>query len=141
MCRAHCRACGEHFASVEAFDAHRSGDHADGARFCIAPTSVANARSSRFDFKIGTCTISDPSAPSIGVQIWFEPERRQRAAPAFPPGGGLKRPAEAATTSAPAANRGFQPQLPRLNPEPDQPALRVVRTRVISRRVRQGVGA
>jgi hypothetical protein len=35
-CTFHCSGCGSHFHSLEAFDLHRSGDHAL-ARYCIDP--------------------------------------------------------------------------------------------------------
>jgi hypothetical protein len=36
-CRAHCSACGQHFAATNAFDRHRRGGDAHGRRHCISP--------------------------------------------------------------------------------------------------------
>jgi len=36
----HCSACHRTFTSISAFDQHRSGSHALGARHCLDPGSV-----------------------------------------------------------------------------------------------------
>jgi hypothetical protein len=38
-CTFHCSACGSHFHSLEGFDLHRAGDHAD-QRYCVDPDEV-----------------------------------------------------------------------------------------------------
>lgn len=37
---AHCRACGETFTVVAAFDKHRVGSHTDDSRHCVHPATV-----------------------------------------------------------------------------------------------------
>jgi len=92
FCRYHCTACNTHFASLEAFDAHRQGDHASNdpelGRHCVHPLDLldkngllvlvaANAH--------GVCRIR---SPQDDVTIWtarrgvgrLEALRSQRAA-------------------------------------------------------------
>jgi hypothetical protein len=61
-CRYHCRSCGGHFASLHAFDAHRSGPATD--RRCTYPDAAAFVES------IGRCRITgDLIAPVTVVAI------------------------------------------------------------------------
>jgi hypothetical protein len=43
FCSYSCTACGSHFTSLGAFDAHHSGDHATG-RYCADPDEVPALR-------------------------------------------------------------------------------------------------
>jgi hypothetical protein len=43
----HCTACHQTFATVTAFDKHRSGSHATDTRQCLEPSSVGLVKSSR----------------------------------------------------------------------------------------------
>jgi hypothetical protein len=66
FCRYHCVACGSHFASLEAFDLHRDGDHA-GKRYCLVPDDcerLAVASSA------GVCRLTNPPAELKGVVIY-----------------------------------------------------------------------
>src|SRR5947208_6132463 len=69
-CRCHCRSCGGHFSSLEAFDAHRSG----GACTFLDDSGLVELR--------GVCKIADPTAPTIGVVVYGH-ERAGRAREAF----------------------------------------------------------
>ena len=70
-CSYHCRTCGAHFTSLEAFDAHREGP-AGGNRTCSFPESAELVELT------GTCKISDPTTPSVAVTI-YSTERAARA--------------------------------------------------------------
>jgi hypothetical protein len=72
-CRYHCRACGGHFTSLEAFDGHRDGPY-DHARECSYPVDLVEHD--------GTCAIADPLAPRVGVSVLSHP-RAERAQEAF----------------------------------------------------------
>jgi len=70
-CTYHCAACGLHFHSLEAFDAHRVGDHASNdpetRRRCVHPLDL--------DGKLvllsedGICRIGGPDV-QVGVNVW-----------------------------------------------------------------------
>jgi hypothetical protein len=62
-CAFHCD-CGRHFASLEAFDAHRSGPLA--ARICRDPGTVRKLVAKSED---GRCEICF-SQPVLGVTVW-----------------------------------------------------------------------
>jgi hypothetical protein len=70
-CRYHCRACGGHFASLEAFDAHRAGSYE--ARSCYWPDSAPLV-----EVPDGICAIAEPLHPRSGVTI-YSTERAARA--------------------------------------------------------------
>jgi hypothetical protein len=60
-CRNHCRACGSHFTSVRAFDAHRVGPMSD--RRCeFGPDLI--------EIPGGVCRIGDPEAPRSGILLY-----------------------------------------------------------------------
>jgi hypothetical protein len=63
-CRNHCRGCGGHFASVEAFDAHHQGS---GAHLvpCAFPEDAP-----LLAITGGTCRIDDPDRTFTGVTIY-----------------------------------------------------------------------
>lgn len=60
-CRYHCRRCGSHFTSLEAFDAHRSGTPQD--RACSFPDDAGLV-----ELAGATCAISGPDpVPAVTV--------------------------------------------------------------------------
>ena len=61
-CSYHCRACGAHFSSLRAFDAHRSGPMDD--RRCDFPDDAELVE------RTGICKISDPTQPQVGVTLY-----------------------------------------------------------------------
>jgi len=61
-CRAHCPACGGHFTSEAAFDAHREGSHRHGERHCLEPEGVPCLR---VVTDSGRCEIHSPNAEGI----------------------------------------------------------------------------
>jgi hypothetical protein len=66
-CRYHCRACGAHFSSLEAFDAHRVGPFF--ARRCEFPEKVP------YEERLGTCSHATPGKRAVGVTILGLPSR------------------------------------------------------------------
>jgi hypothetical protein len=77
-CRFCCRACGSHFTSLEAFDAHRVGSHAANTRTCVDPAIVATA--SRMLEVFGTCRIANGrDHPRRRISVWML-ERHQNPA-------------------------------------------------------------
>jgi len=60
-CRCHCRRCGSHFTSLEAFDAHHQGS-GESLRPCRFPADLVEIR--------GTCKLSDPTLPLSGVTVY-----------------------------------------------------------------------
>jgi hypothetical protein len=80
-CRCHCRSCGQHFASLEAFDAHRVGDfarpngHPDGRR-CIAAEDA-----DRFGREVGICVVTGERHE--GGSIFFLAGPRERVKQRF----------------------------------------------------------
>lgn len=77
-CTNHCSACGSHFSSVKAFDAHRVGDHESG-RYCEDPEDIAdrdgNPRLAARDGEV--CALTRP--PRIGVKVWTDAKSLQAA--------------------------------------------------------------
>jgi len=73
-CRYHCRRCGSHFTSLEAFDAHHSGS---GETFmpCVFPADADLVELH------GLCTIGDPTAAALGIV--YSTARAARAAEFF----------------------------------------------------------
>ena len=68
-CSHHCRCCGSHFCSLEGFDAHRRGSHAENTRYCIDPAIVTGT--SAMTEVIGTCRISHCRDHPLGlVSVW-----------------------------------------------------------------------
>jgi hypothetical protein len=43
----HCSGCHETFTSLSAFDAHRTGSHANGTRTCLPPTKAGLVQANR----------------------------------------------------------------------------------------------
>jgi hypothetical protein len=80
-CRCHCRACGGHFTSLEAFDAHHEGS-GESLRPCFYPEDAELV-----ELENGVCRVSDPTQPLIGVVVYSH-ERAQRARTAFGPTNG-----------------------------------------------------
>ena len=72
-CRYHCRRCGSHFTSLEAFDAHH------GDEPCSFPPSELAETS-------GACRIGDPTRTAAGTI--YTTERASRAADYFHPTNG-----------------------------------------------------
>ncbi len=73
LCRYHCSACRTHFSSLNAFDAHRDGDHATG-RYCDEP-----ADDERFAAvaENGVCTMY--AVERVNVAVWTLAADLQRA--------------------------------------------------------------
>lgn len=69
-CQYHCRQCERHFASLDAFDAHRAGSHTaprlslDGRR-CVSPEHDPRQR---FELALGVCTIA--GGGELEATIW-----------------------------------------------------------------------
>lgn len=61
-CRFHCAACGAHFTSLRAFDAHRQGPWDD--RRCEFPDELIE--------RTGVCKLSGP-VPRVGVTVLEHP--------------------------------------------------------------------
>ena len=72
-CRYHCRACGAHFTSLEAFDAHRAGEM--DARRCELADAPLVERAG------GSCSIAGPT-PRVGITV-YEHVKAARAREAF----------------------------------------------------------
>jgi hypothetical protein len=60
-CTHHCRACGHHFTSLRAFDAHRRGP--TDARHCDPPGPALAER-------IGICRLANPDLPMAAVTLY-----------------------------------------------------------------------
>lgn len=60
-CRCHCRRCGSHFSSLEAFDSHHEGS-GEILRPCRFPDDLTEDR--------GVCRISDPTSPLDDVTVY-----------------------------------------------------------------------
>ena len=75
-CRCHCRGCGSHFSSAEAFDAHHQGSGASLVP-CAFPEEAP-----LIGVTEGTCTIGDPDRPLTGVTV-YTTERSLEAAEYF----------------------------------------------------------
>lgn len=73
-CRYHCRGCGSHFASLEAFDAHRTGTPQD--RACTFPDD-----SGLVEIPGAVCAIAGAEA-RVGVTL-YSTERAARARETF----------------------------------------------------------
>ena len=74
-CRYHCASCGEHFASLDAFDHHRQGPY-DGDRYCELPEIVRADKGPKRGRRLlepktraGECRIGG-SAIVSSVTIW-----------------------------------------------------------------------
>lgn len=75
-CTHHCRACGRHFHSLEAFDAHHQREFEDGPRLaCFVPDTDDEVANRYVGFQ-GECHISDPTKPDLDCTVW-ELERRR----------------------------------------------------------------
>lgn len=72
-CRYHCSGCRSHFSSLNAFEAHRFGDHATG-RDCDEP-----ADDDRFAAVAENGLCSMYSQPRVGVAVWTLAEDLARA--------------------------------------------------------------
>jgi|Tabmets5t2r1_1033131.scaffolds.fasta_scaffold94420_2 hypothetical protein len=64
-CTHHCRSCGSHFTSLEAFDAHRKGP-AGSDRACAFPELPKGAE---WVERTGACRIAG-ATPAIGVTVY-----------------------------------------------------------------------
>jgi hypothetical protein len=78
-CRYHCRRCGSHFASLEAFDANHGGS-GEGLEPCTFPDDAHLLETA------GTCVIGDPANVATGTV--YSTERANRAADYFRPTNG-----------------------------------------------------
>ena len=77
FCRYHCRRCGSHFTSIEAFDAHHGGS-GETLEPCTFPDGEELVELA------GACAIGDPSKlPVVGTV--YSTERASRAAKYFRP--------------------------------------------------------
>lgn len=85
-CRCHCRGCGSHFTSLEAFDAHHQGSGASLVP-CVFPEDAP-----LLAITGGTCRVDDPERVLTGITV-YTTERAQGAARYF---GGSEGPSEAA---------------------------------------------
>jgi hypothetical protein len=63
FCRYHCRRCGSHFTSLEAFDAHHEGS-GETLRPWTFPDDAGLVE------LFGTCKLNDPSKPARGVVVY-----------------------------------------------------------------------
>jgi hypothetical protein len=63
-CRCHCRDCGSHFTSLEAFDAHHQGSGSTLVA-CAFPEDA-----SLVEITGGTCVVGDPENPEFGVTVY-----------------------------------------------------------------------
>lgn len=106
-CRCHCRACGSHFTSLEAFDAHHQGS---GSTLipCAFPDEAPLV-----EITGGTCTIRDPDRPETDALV-YSTERAQKAASYF---RGHRRTRERAGRGL----RGACAMTPRRPKKPDRP--------------------
>ena len=97
-CRFHCPTCGTHLSSLNAFGAHRAGDHGSGDRHCIEPLD-----DERFApvSDGGVCGMY--AARKIGITIWTLGADLQRARERS--GGSLRRLPRAETTDDPSEAR------------------------------------
>ncbi len=89
-CTNHCLTCGRHFHSLEAFDAHRSGDHraplgSETGRRCLAPIECLDTLG---ELRLETlaedaiCELGDTDL-EIGATVWVLAGSRQRAQVSF----------------------------------------------------------
>jgi hypothetical protein len=102
-CAYHCGACHSHLASLDAFDAHRAGDHS-GERHCLGPDDVEKLGVKSDE---GVCRMY--AEPVEGVTVYWVPASAGRAREAFA-GLGVKReaPREAGGWLGPPLHaRGF----------------------------------
>jgi hypothetical protein len=83
-CSHHCRGCHSCFSSLEAFDAHRVGDHAEG-RYCL---DLDSCEAVVVKFGSGLCDLTGPEAMK-GVVVWASARAIGRAEAAFEPTSGL----------------------------------------------------
>lgn len=72
-CRYHCSGCRGHFSSLNAFDAHRAGDHGAG-RHCLEPLDDDRFATVASD---GRCDMYAVS--KVGLAIWTLAADLQRA--------------------------------------------------------------
>jgi hypothetical protein len=80
-CTNHCRTCGAHFTSLEAFAAHRGGSYKDNTRGCWVDDDLPLVELT------GTCKLADPDTPQAGVSV-YEHERAAKARDYFGALGG-----------------------------------------------------
>lgn len=78
-CRSHCRCCGRHFASTDAFDQHRAGSFS--ARGFDGRHCAGTEKDPRYEPVIGICKIS--GAQESGGTIWRLSAAAQRARRTF----------------------------------------------------------
>lgn len=81
-CTHHCRACGAHFSSLQAFDSHRQGPSSE--RYCEVPTGVVDRKNRQRLTPLsehGECRIR-PN-PQSDVTIWTDAKGLARARTRF----------------------------------------------------------
>ena len=82
-CTYHCGACGRHFHSLAAFDAHRIGDYASNdpeiGRHCVSPLDVHKDGVMVHDrlTETGVCRLGE--APETDCTIWTMRGSTERA--------------------------------------------------------------
>jgi hypothetical protein len=76
VCTHHCRPCGRHFHSLEAFDAHIRREVEDGPRVgCFAP-DIDDEIAHEFVGFAGECAISNPPEIETDVAVFDLASRR-----------------------------------------------------------------
>ena len=75
FCRNHCRGCGSHFTSLEAFDAHHEGSGSSLVP-CVFPDDAP-----LIELR-GVCAVDDPDRPKTDALV-YSTERAQKAASYF----------------------------------------------------------
>ncbi len=79
-CTHHCAACGSHFSSLVAFDAHRRGTFEPPARYCEEPADMLDTHDRPYFVALSTegeCRLARP--PETGVTIWTGRAALERA--------------------------------------------------------------
>jgi hypothetical protein len=90
-CTNHCGACGLHFHSLAAFDAHRQGDYAkptgtEEGRHCVHPFDMDGRLVAITEY--GVCKMY--AEPQIGITVWTLAAHVGKTGP----GARLRKPAE-----------------------------------------------
>jgi hypothetical protein len=70
-CTNHCVACGSHFTSTAAFDAHCRGSHQDGSRYC--DIEVTNEKGEALivpKTENGSCDLKDGEPMESGATVY-----------------------------------------------------------------------
>lgn len=77
-CRYHCATCSRHFASLEAFDAHRRGEFEPEStiegRHCVGLEHLPKTLAAKYKVRTGVCTLSKGSSRLVLQPIWGSSE-------------------------------------------------------------------